>query len=227
MVKQVNTKQDILNFIETELSKGEIETFILMSGSGTLFHWDFENKRYIKVPAGTAEQPNPYFKGHTEEEKLEEEESIDEDVVEESPVEVETPVTEAPVVEEAPAAPVVEETPAAEEVVNTVPEVTEDDKDEIIHQYKLRLAESEENNLKAIAAKDDEIRRFVETSRADNASLKGQIETLTEERDAALAKVSELSAASATVVDLASVDIRDLCAEIAKRGWKVSITFVE
>jgi hypothetical protein len=187
MIQVVRTRQDMVDFIEHELKKGEIETFIFQSRSGKLFMWDFTAQNYVPVNT-SEEQRNPYYIQPVEEEVIVDETPVvEEEVVADVATEQEeTLVQESAVTEEVVAdvpqenvesvdaqvaetteavatEEVAEETTAVEAVATNdgEPTITVAEHEQILEQYKLRIAEIEANYSTQLAEKDSALQQSV------------------------------------------------------------------
>lgn len=249
MIKQVNTKLDMLNFIENELSRGDIPTFLFQSKSGKLFAWDFSKQTHVPVADGTAEQANPYFKEPVAEPV--------EDVVDETFEEVVQPVEEVVVSEVVQEEPVVETTHKVEEVVaveepkivteqlkieeafgevkdaskvepqtpviHTIETVTKEHHNEIVSQFKLRMEELKTSYEGQLDAKSKEVTDL----HTANNSLKEEKEALSVKVEHLSNKLKQLKEAAnaSNNVSLDKADTVDLVAALAKHGFVVQLTF--
>jgi hypothetical protein len=187
MIQVVRTKQDMIDFIEHELKKGEIETFIFQSRSGKLFMWDFETQTYVPVNT-TEEQRNPYYNPVEDEVDVDEPQSVEEPIedvgVEQEVAVSETVSTEEDTYTDEAATPEnvaqtevstaeTTETVATEEVANepavvevantdtTEPTITVAEHEQILEQYKLRIAEIEANYSAQLTEKDTALQQVV------------------------------------------------------------------
>lgn len=242
MIKQVNTKLDMINFIQNELSAGDIKTFLFQSKSGKLFAWDFSKQTHVPVADGTSEQINPYYKEPVSESTEEVEEETFEDttesdvieeptmpavqqimpeVVEEKPTILEQPkVTEEPKVVTPASEKVVVEAVVAETIVETV---TKDHHNEIVNQYKLRMEDLKtayEGQLEAKAKEIADLHSVNTSLREEKEALNVKIEHLKSEN-----KQLKNTANTPAEVALDKFSTVELVSAIAKQGFVVQLTF--